>query len=226
MVTPSLLMRERLETMIDKKRLTKILAASLLGDGSIEKGKYGNARFSIVQKSIHRDHVDFIANELRTITGVSYTEAPAAQYEIKGKLCNVSAQTRIRTQLLPFFTVMHERYYLNKVKRVDEHYLTLIDAEFMAIWYMQDGYLHRSKDAKNPTPDPVLCTDSFTYGDQLLLRHAIIEKTGFIFNIQRRGLNKNGEQAYRMHLSRKQTDDFITFVRPFMQESFLYKITR
>jgi len=207
-----------------QKQLIKVVAASLLGDAHIEKSQNGNARFSLKLISDHKDHLFNIGEYLAELTKVSTYTTEATQYEIKGKMCNIKETTTIRTMAHPMYTKIHERMYLNRIKRVDPHYLTLIDAEFMAIWYMQDGYLHFPKDCDKPTPGFVLCTDNFTYGDQMLLREAIKEKTGFVFNVQRRGLNSHGEQAYRLYMTRKQTKDFAKFLAPHIQPSFMYKI--
>lgn len=205
--------------------MTKVLSASLLGDGSIEAQSKIGGRFSIRQKEDHKDHLDYI-HEIISDLGSSFYYTEAASYPIKGKMCNISGAYTLRTRSHPMLKSMHERMYLNKVKVVDPHYLTLIDSEFMAVWYQQDGYLKQNFDATNPTPSVALCTDCFSYGDQMLLRRAIIEKTGFIFNVQKRSKNKNGEQTYRLYLSRKQTDQFLVYVQPFIQPSFYYKIER
>lgn len=211
------------ETVI-KKDFVKCVAASLLGDGTIEKQKYGNARFSLKQKIDHRDYVDYIANYLESLTSVSYYTTEPKQYEIRNKLCNISASVTVRTKAHPVYTQMYERAYLNRIKRIDPHYLTFIDAEYLAIWFMEDGYSMYPADSVNPNPLIVLCTDAFTYGDLIMARRAIIEKTGFIFNVNKRSKNKNGELTYRMHLSRKQSQQFLEFVRPYIVPSFEYKL--
>lgn len=207
-----------------KKEFVKVVAASLLGDGFIEKQKYGNARFSLKQKENHRDYIEYIAAYLETLTSVSYYSTKPAEYEIRGKVCSVSPSLTVRTKAHPTYTQMYERAYLNRVKRIDPHYLTFIDAEYMAIWFMEDGYSMYPSDSVNPNPLIVLCTDSFTYGDLVMARRAIIERTGFIFNVCKRATNKNGELTYRLHLSRKQSEKFMQYVNPFIVPSFEYKL--
>jgi hypothetical protein len=196
---------------MNKKNLMKVISASLLGDGYINKEGNKNGRFRLTQNADHRDHVEYLANYLEQLTRV---------------VIDVDADKetlRLRTMAHPTYSKIHERMYLNGLKVVDPHYLTLLDAEFMAIWYMQDGYLGLGRtDVVNP--DIVLCTDNFSYGDQLLLRHAIIERTGFIFNVRRKGINKRGELTYRMYLYRKQAPKFIDYIQPYIQPSFYYKI--
>lgn len=207
-----------------RKDLTKVVAASLLGDAFIEKQYYGNARFSLKQKIDHKDYVEYIATYLESLTSTSYYITEPKIQNIKGKDCNVSGTITVRTKAHPTYTKIHERMYLNKVKRIDPHYLTLLDAEMLAIWFQEDGYKMTPSDGKDVNDLVILCTDSFTYGDLMLARRAIIEKTGFIFNVNRRGLNANDEMTYRMHLSRKQTTAFLEYVHPYIVPSFEYKL--
>lgn len=202
----------------------KVISASLLGDGYINKEVSKNGRFRLTQIADHRDHVEYLANYLEQLTRVVVDVEPAKDnIVICGKNTRAKETLRLRTMAHPTYSKIHERMYLNGVKVVDPHYLTLLDAEFMAIWYMQDGYLGLGRtDVVNP--DIVLCTDNFSYGDQLLLRNAIIERTGFIFNVRRKGINKRGELTYRMYLYRKQAPQFIDYIQPYIQPSFYYKI--
>jgi hypothetical protein len=213
---------------IDKKRFMKVLAASMLADGYLEKNKAGkgkdNARYSIKQKAIHKDYLDYLSSVLIQLTRLHRYDIPAAEYKIQGKMCSVQDSIQLRTMRHPWYTTMHARMYLNGIKRIDPHYLTLLDPEFLAIWYQEDGFITLPKDSKNPTPLITFCTESFTYGDQILARKMIIERTGFIFNVVKRGKNKAGEMVYRMTLARKQTQDFLDYVKPFIVPSFEYKL--
>lgn len=207
------------------KQETKIIAASLLGDGMIiqEKVRNKNGRFRIRQRADHRDHLEYIAGQI-TFTGVKIRDDyPERKLIIAGKETIGKATVLLDTSAHPAFSTIRARMYQLGIKRVDPHYLTLIDAEFMAIWYQQDGFMGLGR-TDTVNPDIVLCTDNFSYGDCMLLRTAIIEKTGYIFNVRRKGTNKYGEHTYRMYLYRKQAPSFIEYIRPFIQPSFEYKV--
>lgn len=208
--------------------ISKILSACMLGDGHLRKdfsgGRTGRkAHFRLQQLESHKDHLDYIADALSFTRIVFDYHAPKEHVVIRGKDTRANPSLTLRTMAHPIYDAAWSRWYLNKVKRIDPHALTLIDAEFLAVWYMQDGYTTYRDDCINA--ETVLCTDCFTYGDLLMMRKAIIEKTGFVFNVRKRSKNTLGEHTYRMFLYRKQADAFREFIAPYIQKSFLYKIT-
>jgi len=210
--------------------LTKIVSASLMGDGYLLKddssNRNRNAQFRIKQIELHKDHLDYLSNYLNILTSIKMDYTPPKEnIYICGKQTRSSGVYTLRTMNLPFYTQMYHRWYLDKVKRIDPHACTLIDAEFMAIWYQQDGYIEGTlrKDCKNNGIH--ICTDSFSYGDLLMMRKAIIEKTGFVFNIIHKSINKRAENTYRLSLYRKQTEQFIDYIHSYIQPSFEYKLS-
>lgn len=206
--------------MVNKKEIIKVIAASLLGDAWIDKEKNNNGRFRIELIAEHKDHLEYISKYIEIVTRVRFNVRERSIKVINGVETQGKPTITLSTMNHPLYTTIYERSYLLRRKVVDPHYLTLLDAQFLAIWFQQDGYLD-FKDGK--TAYVTICTDNFTYADQDMLRRAIIERTGFIFNIVRRGLNKNGETTYRLRLYKKQTDQFIEDIHPFIQESFIYK---
>lgn len=210
--------------MRNKKDIMKVIAASLLGDGYIETPKGCiNSIFKLKLIEEHKDHLEYIAAYIENLTKIRYVfKNCAGPSIIKGKPVQIKNAITLASNTHPIYTNFKERMYGTGKKCVDPHYLTLIDAEFLAIWYQQDGFLHHSKDCRNPTPDIQLCTDSFSFADCGLLRKSIIEKTGFIFNVHRRKKSDN-LFAYRLVLTRKQRALFLDTVYPFIQPSFLYK---
>lgn len=208
------------------KQALKVLYASMLGDGYCSKPINRSSRFSIKQRFDHKDHLEYLDDQLNHLTTFHWREISEQEYTIRGKPFKSKKMYEIRSKYHPIFTEVRYNAYIDGHKVVDPHMLTFLDAEFLAIWYQQDGYMHRINDSKNPTPGVVLCTDRYSYADHELMRRAIIEKTGFIFNIQRFAKSKAGHQMYRLHMTRKQTDQFFEYIRPYVQPSFEYKITR
>lgn len=210
--------------MKDKVQILKVISASLLGDAWIEYGKYNKeARFRLKLIEKHKDHLEYIGNYLENITSVHYgLHILEGKSVIKNKPVMLNNAITLSTKSHPIYTNFRNRMYGTGKKSVDPHALTLIDSEFLAIWYQQDGFLHHANDSKNPTPDVQFCTDCFSYADCHLLRTSVIEKTGFILNLQRRKRD-SGLFSYRLVLSRKQTASFIDSVLPFIQPSFMYK---
>lgn len=209
--------------------ISKLVSACLMGDGCLRKDDSGNrnrnAQLRIKQQLKHKDHLDYIAERLQPLTAIKFDYSPPIEHIIiQGKNTQSHGSYQLRTQNVPFLTAMYHRWYLNKIKRIDPHAMTLIDAEFMAIWVMQDGYLEALRtDCINQTY--AIATDCFSYGDLLMARNAIIEKTGFIFNVRKKAKTIYGETTYRLYLNRKQTQMFRDYIAPYIQPSFEYKIT-
>lgn len=208
--------------------LSKIISASLLGDGFILKddsgGRNRNGQFRLRMIEQHKDHLDYIAERLQLLTNIKfdYTE-PKKHVIIEGKETRASGVFLLRTQNHPMYTDMKSRWYLNNIKRIDPHACTLIDAEFMAIWFQQDGYIEAAR-ADCINQGIAICTDCFSYGDLDMMRRAIIEKTGFVFNVRKKSFNNLGERTYRLGLFRKQTPEFLNYIEKYVQPSFYYKL--
>lgn len=201
------------------KYVTKIVAASLLGDGSVGIPPDGskNAKYRQPKVSRHADYVAWLASVLAAIT-------PTTQYEFQPKQAGASTQIMLQTRCHPFYTRFRERMYPNGHKVVDPHYLTLLDWEFMAVWYQEDGSTVRDVRKQGVYTKVILCTDCFSYGDNHLLRDKIKEYLGVEFNVT--SYRKNGKQYYRLQLNKAHTNQFMGGIAPYVVESFKYKLCR
>lgn len=201
--------------MTDKKYVTKIAAASILADGSVGIPPDGsiNAKYRQPKTIDHADYVDWIAERLSAVT-------PMNQHEFQPKMKNAKRQIMLQSRCHPFYTAFRNRMYPNGHKTVDPHYLTLMDWEFMAIWYQEDGSTIRHRGYARS----VLCTDWFSYGEQHLIRNAIKEKLNIEFNVK--NYRQNGKQTYRLHLNHKDINPFMDGIAPYVVKSFSYKLCR
>lgn len=202
------------------KYLTKIVAASLLADGSVGIPPDGskNAKYRQPKTVDHMDYVDWLDERVSCITKTNRYEWQSKQFE------KAKRQVMLQTGCHPFYTNFRQRMYPNGHKVVDPHYLTLIDDEFMAVWYQEDGSLIKDNRKQGIYARVVLCTDSFSYGDNQCLRMAIKENTGFEFNVV--GARSNGNQHYRLQLNSKQITEFCDRVGVYVLPSFSYKLCR
>lgn len=199
--------------MRNDKYITKIVAASLLGGATIEKDKRdnGNTNFSITLCYDHKDHLEYIAHALEPITTLSW-------HEFHRQDIQRQPQIRLRSKRHPFYNSFYERMYSTGRKSPDPHYLTLLDAEFLAIWFMQDGYY--SREGKM-----ALCTNSFSYGEQMLLRSALKERLDLDWSVKNFTTAK-GNRQYILKINKDQRDKAIELMLPYIQPSFMYKMTR
>lgn len=210
---------------MSEKYLTKIIAASLLGDGGVYIPPDGskNAHYVLRQIAEHKDYVDYMRERIEFKIGTrTQTYNPKPTDIMKNPKPTLSLITRVH----PFFTKFRERMYPNGHKVVDPHYLTLIDYEFLAIWYMEDGTLVN-------TPNPKVSKDyirqevylyslCFSWADNKLLSKAIYEHTGLHWNVQRH--HSKGNIYYKLYLARKDIPSFMEGIGPYILPSFRYKL--
>lgn len=197
------------------KYITKIVAASLLGDGSVGVPPDGskNAKYRQPKTVDHTDYVDWLAERLESVT-------PTNRYEWQPKLGNAKRQVMLQSRTHPFYTAFRNRMYPNGNKVVDPHYLTLIDWEFMAVWFQEDGSTVVDRDYVRP----IICTDCFSYGDNHLLRKAVGERLGIDLNVA--SYRARGKQMWRLRVRPSDINKFMDGIEPFVVKSFSYKICR
>lgn len=217
-IIPSYSIVERLEIM-SNVYIEKIVAASLLGDGSVHIPKDGskNAVYSQNKTQPHEDYVFWLKERLETVTKTYLTY-------YQPKLLNAKPAIAIRTRTHPMYTQFRNRMYGTGVKCVDKHYLTLLDWEFLAVWFQEDGTMSCRKRETDKRSDiqVSIATHCFSYGDHMLLKLALKEKLGLDWNI-RQQYNKFGLIQYTLHLYRKHAEYFCDNIRPFVVPSFQYK---
>lgn len=197
------------------KYTTKIVAASLLGDGSVGVPPDGsvNAKYRQPKTVDHMDYINWLSERLSAVT-------PTNQYEWQPRLGNSKRQVMLQTRTHPFYTSFRNRMYPNGHKVVDPHYLTLIDWEFMAVWYQEDGSTVVDRDYVRP----IICTECFSYGDNHHLRKAVSEKLGIDLNVS--SYRDKGLQKYRLRVRPKDINKFMDGIEPYVVPSFSYKICR
>lgn len=209
-------------TITDRKLLTKYVAAFLLGDGKLykkpEKGTRKsngtNAMYGLSQLAEHEDYVLWQAGILSNITSVNIFEYPE-MIQSQGALAK--RNYKLATKTHPFFTTLYQRTYICGKKTVSPHDLKLMDWETVAIWYMDDGYFHKASDTS------YFCTDCYSFGDVLLLQKVLYERLGIMTGLAKRKLKDS--YGYRIRVSRKSLDMFLTNIKPYIFPSFEYKLS-
>lgn len=194
----------------DKKQLTKVVSAIVISDGYLKSCKgNGNSNLQLVQTIDHKDLIDKVESYLRVLTSVTISKRVYEKDTHKDQLC-------LRTMRHPFYTKLRKRFYIEGKKVVDPHAMTLIDGEFLALWYMFDG-THTYREA-NKSHVLNLCTEAFSYGDHLLMQKALWDNCNLNFRIHRR------KDKYKLYLPVKEYPKLISLIKPFIVDSFMYKL--
>ena len=198
----------------DKKELMKLCSFMTMGDGGVYGKNGGNCCFIMNMAKANEDYVLRCKEILENVTSCKIREVD------KGEGRQI--QLRIETKSHPFFTKLRERIYTDKYKGIDPHALKLLDYEALSFLYMSDGSLKTTfrpdKRMKNPSYDVTLNLKRLSYGDLFILKKALKEKLDLEWNI-----NKNGKYYY-LRLRCKDIPKFMNGIRPYITESFKYKI--
>lgn len=191
---------------MDKKQLIKLISCFVMGDGSLEQhGK--NARISISHNLINLDYLMWKKSILEELTNCS-------EYDRIVKSIKHSPNRVIRSKTHPVFTKIRNRMYLHNKKVIDPHYLKLFDFQCLAILIQDDG----SSSFKNgKLTNLYIHTNSYSYGDNLLIKKTIENNLGIMFNVV---INKG---YYELRLRNKDYEKLYNGCKPYIFKSFNYK---
>jgi hypothetical protein len=194
------------ETMI-KKDLYKYISSFVMGDAGVY---YSGKHCRLVANSVEGDYMLWKQSILENLTEVNY-------HIVNDKRGNRKPLHVLTTRTHPIYTQMRDRFYTNSYRGIDPHYLKMLDEEYLAILYMDDGSCYKDKRC-NATPRVSLNTKRLSYGDSLLLKKALKEKLELEFNIHRHN------KFYYLSLRAKDYDKFVNMVHPYILNCFQYKL--
>jgi hypothetical protein len=195
-------------TTMNRKELIKYISAFAMGDAWVGKGAHQKTcRMQISHVTDNQDYLDYKADILSNLTRVHMSTVD--------KDGNRRLQGVLRTMAHPIYNQIRDRLYFGNYKSVDPHYLKLLDWEMLAILFMDDGNIS-NKERKMPCYKLNLCR--LSYGDYDLLRRALKERLGLIFNIYKH------KDKYVLGLLGKQATMFEDNVSKYILPSFRYKL--
>lgn len=187
-------------------RVKSIIIGLILSDGWLQKRYHWNARLGLKQSMVNFYYLWTVYNELAYLcSSLPYL----GKSLMRGKtFFNISFQSRQLKCLDEIFNL----FYCNKgkVKSIKFELFYYMDYIVLAHWIMGDG----SKRQKGL----ILCTDSFSLKEIVLLNHILRIKFGFNSSIQRE------KGFYRIYINGKDLQSLKPNIEPFFCKSFLYKI--
>lgn len=232
----SLVMQCRLPSLIlnlSKKEL-EIITGCMLGDGNLsynnrtrdrKRGKIGpstgNCRYAMTMDVFSFNYLNKLFNEIfsqYSNTGlIPYPNPDLPQHKDKA-----ITQYNFSTRSLPIFTRLHSIWYnydreSNKyVKIVPLLIRDMFSPLSLAHWIMQDGYF----DSNGRTQTILLCTESFTKGECIMLQD-LLKTFGIVSTLKIRNKSKD---TYRIRISKKSMPLVRELVRPHIHPDFIYKL--
>jgi hypothetical protein len=189
-------------------RVKSIIVGLILSDGWLQKRYHWNARLGLKQSIVNFEYLWFVYNELAYLC--SSLPYPGKSI-MRGKtFFNVSFQSRQLKCLDEIFNLFYCKKGEIFYKSIKFELFNYMDFIVLAHWIMGDG----SKRQKGI----ILCTDSFTLDDIILLNNILIIKFCFNSSIQRE------KSFYRIYINGKDFQKIKPYIEPFFCSSFLYKI--
>lgn len=196
-----------------------IIIGTLLGDSCLRKSgaevPLYNLKFE--QKIGSRPYIEFLYDIFRDWCGTE----PRIRH-ITGGGAENRESVCFATYGHPSFTFYADVFYridslTNKRRKVVPKLIhRWLNAETVAMWFMDDGSKDRSGYKLN--------TQGFTLKENERLADALGKAFKFEVNIHADNNKKTGKKGYRLYITANSRDDFTKLVKPFVLPCFYYKL--
>lgn len=216
--------------------IQSILIGSMLGDGHARKqNQSSNTQISFVYTALNPEYPQWFHKKL---SALGYCSKKLVQIsKIGDKKNQIYCYYRFKTYAFRSLNELHSMFYRELTKEEKKLYrkaekkiplffkiIPTNIADFLtplaiAIWYQDDGNLHKEKGYIR------FCTNGFFKADIELLQKALENKFDIKNSLQKAGRNLlTNEQQYMIYVSRKESLKLINIIKPFVVSSMFYKI--
>jgi hypothetical protein len=155
----------------DKQK--SVILGSILGDGGLVIPKHGkNAKLTIKHCTKQKQYLLWKKKLLDPFSRPLYQSSEECETKICGIKTHDTGSFVAYTMCHPTLTKFYDKYYLNGKKKVDKSIIDELDLLSLAILLADDGSFYTNKQFNNVCHGKI-CTNSFSYDDQLLLVEAI-----------------------------------------------------
>ena len=184
----------------------------VLGDATIVKRESGSCHLQFAHKKADEEYVQYKVkilnwlNETKMGTGISRLNQKEYPY-VSG-----------RTLTHPFYASLHEHFYFQKRKTVNEHIMKCITPLGLALWYCDDGTLAGEVGYRCP----FLCTHNFNQTENELLSRMIFKKFGITFRVIKKNVKE--KTYFWLRLKREDRDKFFEIIKQYVPECMKRKI--
>lgn len=207
-------------------RKKSILIALCIGDGYITNQKqvknghtYQYNYLEISHGQYQKEYIEWKANLCKSITGKKCT-VREKKYKAKN-ICGNEKETPASigytfTCTASYFRILRKWLYPNNKKKLDTKYLSYLDEQGLAIWYMDDGSTYVSKSDRGFTVE-------FSTHIPEQEANSIINMFKSKWQIQFY-LHKKSENQYNIRAYSSNALKFIKLIEPFVPNCMAYKL--
>lgn len=196
------------EDIILDEEQEQFIIGGLLGDMCIFKDK--NAKYHRMNCGHSIKQYKYLEYKYDKLSNIF--NYPVYRSWIDKRTNNLYEEYRIQTKTHPFFTKLHNTWYISNIKIVPD-YCSKINSQGLAIWYMDDGYKHISS---NKYKQYLFSTNGFTVNDI----NNLIQILNSNFNIKS-SLQKSTKQIYILS---KSNIDFVDLISPYIIDEMKFKL--
>lgn len=185
----------------------QIIIGSVLGDGYLEKNRYGSTRLQIKQSKEKKEYVFWLFGKLQTLC------------LSKPKQRKDNNQWYFGTRYLKELTKFQQLFY-SKRKRIPDNISEILKSPMsLAIWYMDDGTLdYRPKDHLAFS----LMTNCFSRKEVYLLKESLKKNFGLKTTVH--NSSYRDKKRPKIYIGSKGRNRFLFLVKPYILKCFSYKL--
>lgn len=188
------------------QRQKEIALGSLLGDAYLRPS--GNSfSLSFTHGEKQKAYLDWKRNEFKNF--VTQEDYYCSTRSFRGNLPTYSFNTINH----PYLSELHRMCYGSGKKVVTSDWLELLSPLSLAVWYMDDGSINKRYHTI------VLCTNSFSYDEQVLIVDFFAGRLGIESTLEPR---RNNQTVIRINASQRYR--FMELVAPHIPECMSYKL--
>lgn len=206
-------------------RKKSILIALCIGDGyitnskQVKKGKaYVYNYLEISHGQYQKDYIEWKAKLCQSITGrkCNVREKIQKAKSICGHTETPESIGYRFTCSAPYFRILRKWLYPNNQKKLSKKYISYLDEQGLAIWYMDDGSTYVSKTDRGFTAE---ISTHIPENEALELISLFKEKWNIQFHLHKKKENQYNIRAYSSNALK-----FIKLIEPFVPDCMAYKL--
>ncbi len=201
---------------MNSSELRGFLTGLILGDGTIDSG---TSKRSFAIKSIHKDFIDRIENEISSCSGfrskISFTPC-----HYSGG-CQHKDSWEYRIVAHTYFAKIYHCFYDDYRHRIiSTKALNWLTPYGLANWYMSDGYVCLVGKTKGRIKDRRVdfCTDRYSQKDIQKIQRCFLSKFGIKTTMIKR------EGFFRIRVHKDSYPAFFQLIVPYIVPSMMYKV--
>jgi hypothetical protein len=199
----------------DIDRITRIITASVLGDGSLQVYRGSKNALYDTKKTVgHSDYLDWIRSVIELVVPTKTYVMAEVPHRGTSHVSKAADRLWSRTHLM--LTELHRTLYRDRKKTVPEG--TELDLESIGILLMDDGSRSTTHGYIN------ICTDGFSLDSVEILQEQFSAVTELPWTVVKGSPLKDGTPAYQLRLARRHVEDLTIALKPWTFPSFYYKL--